>query len=83
MKDKKKFGRRLRLSKETIADLEQREVRGGKEPFTFTCTTTNDCTQAITCQTHCPYPCPCEYPITATEVTCFITMICSTRPCLG
>jgi len=72
---KKKFGRKLRLNKETIATLEQREVLGGKPP-TNTCTGTVDCTKAITCQTYCPIPCPCEYPITATAIGCHETMIC-------
>lgn len=78
---KKNFGRKLRLNKETIADLEQREVRGGRPPKTFTCTNTDDCTEAITCQTYCPYPCPCEYPITATALGCHETMLCETMPC--
>jgi hypothetical protein len=77
---KKNFGRKLRLNKETIADLEQRKVRGGWSP-TRTCTDTDDCTEAITCQTYCKIPCPCEYPITATEVGCHETMLCETMPC--
>ena len=78
---KKKFGRKLSLNKETIATLEQQEVRAGKMPFTWTCTDTADCTEAITCQTYCPIPCPCNYPITATEIGCHETMLCPTAGC--
>jgi len=77
---KKKFGRKLCLHKETIATLEQRHVLGGR-PGTYTCTDTIDCTKAITCQTYCKIPCPCEYPITATELGCHETMLCPTAGC--
>ena len=76
MKNKKRFGRKLFLNKETIAKLEQRNVCGGITPKTWTCTDTADCTRAVTCMTYCPFPCPCELPITATELTCFDTMLC-------
>ena len=59
MKNEKKFGRKLKLNKETIGRLDQNDamnVAGGR---TATCNTKFD-----TCDTDCGLPCLCLYPQT-------------------
>lgn len=66
----KKFKRKLTLSKETIATLDQDKIRGGR---TTTCQTDPTCncpdpTQPVTCcPTVCYIKCICEYPYTSPD----------------
>ncbi len=69
MKKRKKFGRKLRLNKETISKLSSdhtKEVVGGRPTGPITCTWAPGC--ATGGETYCEITvclvCPCEEPIT-------------------
>jgi hypothetical protein len=59
MKNKKKFGRKLSLNRETIATLEQRNVHGGRPVETRQTTCCVPCCKSIPTEVICTlYDCP-------------------------